>query len=70
MTLRERNSFDDLYGRYLLAESQRRTLEQENAAFVQLLEELLVSAHAVLEASTRRDALLTMLAIPDDGRRH
>jgi hypothetical protein len=70
MNVRERNQFDDVYGRYLLAESQRRVLEQENAAFVQLLEELLTSAHALLAASARRDDLLALLEIPTDGRSH
>jgi hypothetical protein len=68
MNLLERNRFDDLYGRYLLAESARRTLEQENAAFVQLLEELLTSAHALLAASARRDAALDLLAMPAKGQ--
>lgn len=60
MTQPERDQFDLLFGRYLLAESENRSLREENEALIQLVGVLSPPATTDDQVRRRRDALLTI----------
>lgn len=60
MTQTERDQFDLLFGRYLLSESENRSLREENEALIQLVGVLSPPAVTDDQVRRRRDALLEL----------